>query len=209
MLLGLPQAQIASLIRELEGASKGLPPQELSNYLSERIELPSDESYEIVQILYSLYRLKAETSLSTNELAENICVALQEEKQDKLKPKDGNWNAFERNLIKLMSVEKTIGSTFRALNLSTEYEKSFVDAKVFTDIRPAFGSDLSKKVDTAIVIHNLQIEYHTSGEHVETYIALDGNDLRTLKAQIDEAIKKEESLVSSFEDKIFFVKPQK
>ena len=201
ILIKSPQQKIDSLINELDKVPKELLPSELSEYLSKKNIYSKKDSSEIIAILASLYRLKESENIGIHEIVENICIALKEAKDNKLQPKV----SFEKKLIKLLSL-KTIGATFKALGLLTEYDKIFVDTRIITDIRLVFDDNLSDKIETGIIVHNLRIEYHKGKTtHEEIFLTLDNNDLKKLKEQILRAEKKEKSIKSNLRDNFLFI----
>jgi len=202
ILIKSSRDKIESLINELSNAPKGLSPLELSDYLFKKDVYSKNEAKEIVAVLTSLYRLKERENRSINEIAEDICIALKETSNDKLKPKA----EFEKVIIQLLSL-KIIGATLKALSLQTEYYNTFCNARIITDVRPVFDDDIDKQIETGIIVHNLKIDYHKGGveDHKEFFVALDNNDLKKLKEQIIRAEKKEKSIKSSLKNIFSFI----
>jgi hypothetical protein len=89
----------------------------------------------------------------------------------------------------------------KAYDLQTEGERTFCDARILTDLRPVFGKDIASGPAGMVIIHRLKLGYHNSeGEHRTFYIALDAEDLVTLKKAIDRAELKARSLKSIVKD---------
>jgi len=81
-------------------------------------------------------------------------------------------------------------------DLRTESQHVFCHARVVTDLRPVFGSDVQKGPMAILVTHNLKIAYHGSGgsgTH-ELYVSMDASDLSELKDVILRAEAKAKTL---------------
>ncbi len=99
--------------------------------------------------------------------------------------------------LKGLLTANAVSVTAKAGWLATQHERVFVDCTTYTDIRSVFSSDVEKGDPTAhsaVVVHNLEIEFHRGPEHKSEFFAMDGNDLRTLRTVIERAISKEEQL---------------
>ena len=68
-----------------------------------------------------------------------------------------------------------------------------------TDARPVFTHAPTEGPAAFMVIHTLALDVHASENDHRWFVALDSNDLRSLRDAIDRAIAKEESLVSSLD----------
>lgn len=201
IIIKSPPKKFDTLINVLNKVPKRLLPSELSDYLLKKKIYSEKQSSKIVDVLASLYRLKESETKSINEIVENICQALRETNDVNLKPRPN----FEKSLTSLLSL-KTIGASFKALGLLTDYEKTFVDSRIILDIRPVFDDNLDNKIETGVIVHNLRIEYHKGKDtHEEIFLALDSNDLNKLKEQILRALKKEKSIKLNLKDNFNFI----
>ncbi len=82
----------------------------------------------------------------------------------------------------------------KALGVFGEHQLIYESARVFSDIRPVFGDDVSSDPAAAVVFHNLKIEYVEGTESKELYLALDGEDLDELIGVLSRAKQKEASI---------------
>ncbi|MCL5097631.1 MAG: hypothetical protein M1608_08905 [Candidatus Omnitrophica bacterium] len=114
---------------------------------------------------------------------------------ESLKTVSEHREKFLHRLLILLSFEKSLGVTSKTFDVMTERERILCESRILTDIRPVFGKP-SDRPTAAIIVHNLKIIYHQDGEHHEFYVALDGEDIRTLKGVLERAEKKEQSLQS-------------
>lgn len=94
-----------------------------------------------------------------------------------------------------------MGTAAKAGYILTQHERIFVGARILTDLRPIFHQNVSEKPGAAVIIHMLKIMQRDNHKNYQDqYFALDSNDIRSLKALIDRALKKEESLRDAMKD---------
>jgi hypothetical protein len=81
----------------------------------------------------------------------------------------------------------------KAFELRNGYERILLTSRIFSDIRPIFSDDeVGSIVESAMVNHTLQLTYQAGDRHFEElYLALDKEDLKKLKVQVDRALNKE------------------
>jgi hypothetical protein len=104
-----------------------------------------------------------------------------------------NCTAFKRCLNDLLTADVfSIGA--KALALMQEHERTFCQARIITDIRPVFGSEVSKPPRAVVVAHTLRISYHEGDERKDFYVALDSDDIESLRELLDRADAKARSL---------------
>lgn len=190
------------LVRDLP---RGLRPFDVSDHIALKGVLPEPTAKDVVRVLSDIYRLKEEGSADLGELVEGICDALKKLDEDSTEPPDRDWDKFKTHLTKLLSMDSTLGMSFKTFYLSIQNEKTYIESNIFSDIRPAFYSQVDDGFDTAAIIHNLQIEYHKDQTHEVIHIVLDGADVGKLKEQLERAEKKEKAIMRQFKSKIVFL----
>ena len=114
-------------------------------------------------------------------------------------------NLFAGKLQMVLAAERNLGKTYKAVQLSQHNPNIFRECRIASDIRLIFDYDLSKKNRSAIVQHQLGIEYFSNGEANDFFIALDRNDLEQLKEQINRALEKEQLIRSDYGTDITFI----
>lgn len=197
-----------TIIRFEEAAQdlpRGLRPDDVADHLAQEGVLPESTAREVVRALSSIYSLKKEVNADLDELVEGICDALKKLDEDSTEPPDRDWDKFKTHFKKLLSMDSTLGMSFKTFYLSIQNEKTYIESNIFSDIRPAFYSQIDDGFDTAAIIHNLQIEYHKDQTHEVIQIVLDGADVGKLKEQLDRAEKKEKAIIRQFKNKIAFL----
>lgn len=87
-----------------------------------------------------------------------------------------------------------IAITAKTKDIASEHDRIFHSARVLTDIRPVFGDDPHQPPLGAVVSHLLRIDVFRHGKLEDYFVALDNSDLVALKAVVDRAIEKNQSL---------------
>lgn len=203
LLSKLNEPNFKKLLKTLSNIDRGTLPDKLSTDISDEIGIEKKVANEISKILFSVYSLKERFEGDTSQLTNELSLALKNANVDI--GADSKWKRLEERLNKMLSFDQTIGNTFKALKLLSEYDKIFVDSKIVTDIRPAFNESDNLSTNTALIVHNLKVEYHKADRHEEVYFALDSNDLDKLKKQIERAKKKEEKIKDALKDKFLII----
>jgi len=207
ILSNLSEVDFKKLLNALSKINRGTLPDKLSTSLSEEANIEKNIASEIAKILFSIYSLKERFGDNTSEVTDELSLALKNSDVDL--GKKNKWDRLEERLKKMLSFDQTIGNTFKALKLLSEYDKIFVDSKIVTDIRPSFNDQDNMSTNTALIVHNLKVEYHKDDGHEEIYLALDSSDLDELKRQIERAKKKEDKIKDTLKDKFLFIPPSK
>jgi hypothetical protein len=111
------------------------------------------------------------------------------------------------DLERMVDVAARLTST-RALRTSAnahevlaQHDRNFQAARIFTDLRPLFDASPDQPPSGAVIVEMLQLETWSGDGRTETVrVALDRADLLELRAVIDRAIQKTDSLRRLMED---------
>ncbi len=191
-LIALPVQDMSALKGALKKASPSLVLPDMAKRIAVEIKLGEDETYEVMRVLARLYTIRARRQdVSLSEFAEEVCRAAQ---IAELKPAEGSWDRFKNDLQELLSFHASLGVTAKALEIARETERAFCSARILTDLRPVFREELDAGPAAAVILHNLRIAFHVQDDLQEFFVAMSTPDLRSLKAVVERAIRKEESL---------------
>lgn len=154
--------------------------------------LTAEDLEKIADTLFSLYYIRANAEVSVAKFASDVCRAFQDTVTEKFT--EDKFAHFKDRITKLLGVDPlTVAS--KALVLQSDYENSFCDAKILTDVRPVFGARVEDQPAGFVITHTLKVEYHDDRvDHREFYVALDQDDLTTLRNVLERADKKAKSL---------------
>jgi hypothetical protein len=193
-LLGLPEQKIQEFLDTLAQTGPAFNVYDLAAEVSTRTELPLGLTQGIMQVLNSLYLTRERQSTPLAAFVDETITALQSALSLPVETADAQLAKLRRFLLVALSLDSTVGTASKAGRVLTEHERIFVEARIMTDIRPIFHPDLSEQPNAAILIHMLRITQRDAFRKQQSlYFALDANDLRSLKALVDRAIKKEET----------------
>src|SRR5689334_7136899 len=132
-LLGLSDEAATDLRVALEQEPPGLDLEETISDLARLAPgLDAVVNRQIVESLMALYTLRSTTTIPVTELAEAVV-----ESDDLNIPEDRRDRARER-LTAFLTL-KSLLVTSRAVNVATDHERAFEDARILTDLRPIFG----------------------------------------------------------------------
>jgi hypothetical protein len=144
----------------------------------------------IISTLLSLRELYKEEDLSHETVASLITESVGQDVEF-LANKD-KIERFRERLVTLLDVLENIGHSLdisaKAYGLLIEHEKIFSDSRIVTDIRPVFDLNTETKIEAAILIHSLKIQYKDMEGTKEFYVLLDSDDLDNLYEQINIAM---------------------
>jgi hypothetical protein len=81
----------------------------------------------------------------------------------------------------------------KALDLRNAYERILLSSRVVSDIRPVFDDDeIREDIEAAMVNHTLQLKVRVGDREPEDlHVAVDIDDLKSLRKHIDRALEKE------------------
>jgi hypothetical protein len=112
---------------------------------------------------------------------------------------DSKIQAAVSFLSGLMELPAIITSA-KASDLLTEHDKIFGDARIVTDIRPVFMEDPHELANGVVMVSTLRVQYQDSGGISSFYVALDTEDLVTLRNVVDRALLKIDTLKGRLDD---------
>jgi hypothetical protein len=154
--------------------------------------IPLDE---IVPLLLSLTALRLRLDVDVSRLAEIICEAMNEGEYPELRLSTEDQRSFLRRLTNLLDIESLLYPV-KGPDVITAHEHVFAYARIISDIRPIFGSDIKVQPAAAAIVHTLQLTYHEADGARDFYVAMDQDDLSVLGDIVDRARLKADSLLS-------------
>lgn len=149
------------------------------------------------EAVLSLYLVKSQRDETTEQFVEEVCDAMERLDGDLQLP-HSERGIVASKLLSLLNAE-VFAVVTKAADLETEDERLFCQARILTDLRPVFGSEVSDGPQAVIVLHTLKVEFHEQGDlknHREFYLRLDADDLKALREVVERAEKKARTLSS-------------
>ncbi|EHB56076.1 hypothetical protein MycrhDRAFT_3270 [Mycolicibacterium rhodesiae JS60] len=87
----------------------------------------------------------------------------------------------------------------KAIDIATEYDQVLHFARIISDIRPVFDTDVAAEPVGAVIEHTLRIDYFHEGRVKTTSFAMNEHDLKQLKDLVLRAEKKQKTLSNMLE----------
>jgi hypothetical protein len=179
-------------VRGLKEAFAGTPPVVDLTVMAERVAsasgLPVDLVNELTGSIFSLAVLRSRNGLSAAETADSILLTELSLPAERV----AGFRSVLADLIDLAPVRLTV----RAIDLAAADERLLISSRVITDLRPVFpepwdavSSDALEPVAT-LIVHTLRLEYLEGDVNRTFQLALDGDDIRTLRSNLERAERK-------------------
>lgn len=100
---------------------------------------------------------------------------------------------FAKRLASFLTLE-SLDISAKAFDVLTNHQKTFLDARIFTDVRSIFADEVSAGPAAAVIVHKLKVAFRKNDAPHETFFALDSKDLAELAEVIKRAQAKDEAL---------------
>lgn len=110
-----------------------------------------------------------------------------------LETPEADREAFARVITDLVQLD-SLRTMAQALDVMNQQEHVFQRVRILTDVRPIFEEDASLGPSAAVVMHTLRMEHLTDGRVQSINVSLDEQDLTDLKAAVDRAVDKAQTL---------------
>ena len=194
--LELPDDKIQEFLDALSHAGPHFNMRDLGTAVLEKTKFAPELVRGIVLVLGSLYLTQDAQGTPLEQFVDGEVLAALKNTDAFSKERFGTqWDRLRNFLLTALSLENTVGTSAKAGHVLTQHERIFVTARVLTDIRHVFHRDVNEKPNAALIVHMLKItERDNNGNTNDKYFALDSNDVRRLRALLDRAIAKEETL---------------
>lgn len=193
-LVGLNSKDFSALADALAKAKPAIDPADFCKHLSELS--PQIEFSILASIVGELFRLdvaRENWALPAPEFSKLIADAALAETSEDFPINTESRGVLESRLTKIFEVRKSLSLTAKALNIVTDQPHLFYSAKLMTDVRPVFDES-GKAIDAMVLLHNLRIHYGDGDEHKDFVVTMDARDLKKLRAVLERAEQKAETL---------------
>lgn len=163
--------------------------------VSRSIGASAEDFKKIGEALVSMYLVKSSRDTPLEEFSDQIADALEDLPDPNLRLTPEERGLFKEKLQVILGAE-VFGIISKVDDLRTESERIYCHARIVTDLRPVFGSDVQKGPMAVLVTHTLKIAYHGAGRRGDHdfYVSLDAEDLSELKGVILRAEAKANTL---------------
>src|SRR5258708_631176 len=180
--LALSDDAVERLIAALGNCTPTLKRRDLAKQITAKTGIDGVSASSTVRVLIALYTTFAGHPTDLDQFVEDVHRALEKLDRPELRPKSGDWSLFKNRLKALLSFDKTLGITSKALEVSMEYQYWLCESRVLSEIRPVFNRNPDERPLAAVVSHVLKLKCHEGDEMRDFFIGLDSGALRKLAA---------------------------
>ncbi|MFN5992462.1 MAG: hypothetical protein ACK47Q_24075 [Dolichospermum sp.] len=192
LLISIDEKTVQSFIDSFQQAQP-LQINDLVSVVTSRVNtLTKKEVIDVIETLISIHNLRdylqENNDASTNEVIEKISQAVEDDEE--LEITDEQRQEFERRLVNFLGLDNILSFRSKSIEVIRDHERLFQNSRIHTDMRPVFESGLEDSPAGVAIVNMLKIEYlDLDGKH-EFFVALDANDLKQLREQLDIADRK-------------------
>lgn len=190
----LSPEEIAALLKAIREGGPSLDVPGLTDTIASRLSIERTRVEEIISLLIGLQGAREGLGLSVSEFVAQLRSSLEASNREELRGLTPDWSAFEKDISEALADDTTLAISAKAVDVMTDHAKRYCTARILTDLRPVFRSEVGNEDPVFVAVHTLKLVYHETGRHFEMFVALDRNDLEDFRDVIDRAIRKEESL---------------
>lgn len=155
----------------------------------------------LLQTMLSFSRLFEDDEVNFQDIANNLTESYFELTGSK----KTNDKKLTDNLVKILSNYKNLNVSIESRRNSLYNENNLGKSKIFTDIRLIFDDEIADKNRIGIILHKLYLEFERNSEFQELHLALNLNDLKKLKHQIEQSILKDELIRNDYKENLKFI----
>ena len=193
-LLHVSDEQLQKLFSVFEEQTPTLSHEKYLAHVIQKVDFDPDDVAEMLDVMITLYSVRFSINLDIPDFVDVLCRALEDTGFEPLIPDNGDWSLFRNRLTTFLSFSQSIGIVSKSSFIFFQHTNIFQEARIFTDVRPVFDSDLEETPVGGLVVHKLKITYMQSGEQQEIFLALGADDIRAIREVLDRAELKEKSI---------------
>lgn len=151
---------------------------------------PRREVEQAVDVLSSLSVVRLMADVDVEVFVNDVIDAMEAQEEGFT----ANREEFGARLSEVLSYPSVVAPA-KARSILIDHANYLCRARILSDIRPVFGSDVEQTPTTAVVTHTLKLSYHRgTGTLRDFFVVLDRNDLDELSRLIERAKAKEKTL---------------
>jgi hypothetical protein len=191
-LKGLSPDERKLMIKMLKEGTPTLSLESLTRGLADSSGIAHERARRIVDFLVSLNGAREFLDLEVGEFVKQFQTAIEDAGQEDLRPDD--WDEFSDTIRSALSGDGALALSAKAIFLLRDHNNIFASARVMTDLRPIFRSDVAIEPAAFLAVHTLKLSYDTSSGVDDFYVAMDRTDVTKMIDLLQRALEKEASL---------------
>lgn len=185
-----PLAERERLVTSCEATSPAISLPEFARKVAAATGLDGDRINALFTGLGGVLAFAADNP-SLREFASEYVISLVSGAQD------SSDETIKNHIERLLACDRTLGLSGKAQGVMWGQGRVFQRAQTLSQVRPIFPSDLSSEVETAVIVHELRIDYREGNYESAWSVALDRYQVASLIRILDRALQKETSIRKS------------
>nr|NQU94468.1 hypothetical protein [Bacteroidota bacterium] len=186
-----PREDFESLIELLNMSGE-----EFDTLVSEIEKIPNNISFGDVEeslmevtnshkVILGLYFTFCKVDIPEKKFAKKLLDYYTKQLDEGIKKSD-----LESKVLKLFKKDNPVRLAIKSRIIASQIDKSFIDSRIITDIRPVFSSSEENILIGKVITNNLKISFRKDNAIKDVYFSLDEEDLESLKKTINRALLK-------------------
>lgn len=155
------------------------------------IEVPGGDL--VLGAVYGLILGRGRPRVPIDEAVEAVVESLASEDFD-----NALLDTLRRRAEAILNIE-SLDLVARAHDVLLEHSSTYSSARIVSDIRAVFGDDVATAPQAAVIVHMLNMVYHSAGRREAIAVALDERDVDLLIAVLERARAKNNVLKATIE----------
>ena len=189
--IAMSSEEVRSLLKSLDEERPTLNLEDLAESIADRLSANRVQIRETLLFLTNLSMARQALGMSVDEFVVELRAAIEARGKHRLIPED--WDSFQSTIRQALSSE-TLAISARARDVLSDHERIYRYARVLTDLRPVFRTEVEGAPAAMVAVHTLKIEYHQDRKPYNFFVAMDRPDVEKLIELLQRALKKEDSL---------------
>ncbi|WP_040432991.1 hypothetical protein [Chlorobium ferrooxidans] len=165
-----------------------IKPIQLDQLLLKVFHRKTYEAKAISRLLISIYTLCRQRNLEIKILLEGLLSGIESTESGWTEKQISDWKDLQPHIERLFTINN-VKSIVKALDLSYDYANLYQSAKILTDIRPIFD-DSATEIQGSVISFTFRLYFDNLEGSKNISIALDVDDIKSLKATCVRALKK-------------------
>jgi hypothetical protein len=197
VIKSLSDSDVGRILDVLKDKGPGAEPTDIVSEIRPTLpQLSDNDLKEFVDTLYSLYFLRASADVTVDQFVNDLAGAIRESSNKDIQTSDPQELGHLRSKFRSLLTVRPLSLQSKANELQRDFANIFWNAKIFTDIRPVWDSDVKKPPAGTVITNTLKLEYHHTGGHGELYLYVNKDNIDTLLAVLKRAKNKMATLES-------------
>ena len=196
LIAGLEDEQAAELSGTLRAASDELGGDEfVQQVVNGTPSIDADDVKKILEAVRQIASAKEVLEIQQDVFLSDIAKGMGDIEEHELRLDETGQHRLRERLAALTE-SPAVEIHAKAQSLRQDRENTYCTARIVTDLRPIFGSDVRQSPKAVLVAHMLRITYHhgSRGKLRDMFLTLRTEDLDKLGELIERARSKAESL---------------